>query len=195
MEACNLIKNNIIPNEELDRVFRDSYSASAEMDASFLCFEDEYEYVLANTKPSDIIIDLGCAYNPQCWYFKDYDRYIAVDLPIFDDVRFDSGNVEFYIMSIQKFIKEELPKLNLNLNNVVAICNAVPDEEARKMVVETFPRYFVAYPGMCVKTNIGDGVVKRQNVDPEVSKLQELYEHNGEVYGTLQEDCECDVEL
>lgn len=161
MEVCNLIKNEIIPKEELDRVFRDSESASAEMDCTFLCFEDEYEYVLENTKPSDIIIDLGCAYNPQCWYFKDYDRYIAVDLPIFDDVRFDSGNVEFYIMSIQKFIKEELPKLNLNLDKVVAICNAVPDEEARKMVAETFPKHFVAYPGMGVKTTIGDGVVKR----------------------------------
>lgn len=195
MEVCNLIKNEIIPKEELDRVFRDSESASAEMDASFLCFEDEYEYVLTNTKPNDIIIDLGCAYNPQCWYFKDYDRYIAVDLPIFDDVRFDSGNVEFYIMSIQKFIKEELPKLNLNLDKVVAICNAVPDEEARKMVLDTFPRHFVAYPGMGVQTTIGDGVVKRQNVDPEVSKLQKLYEHNEEVYGILQEDCEEEFEL
>lgn len=75
-------------------------------------------------------------------------------------------------MSIQKFIKEELPKLNLDLNNVVAVCNAVPDEEARNMVLETFPRHFVAYPGLGVKTTIGDGIVKRQN------------------YKNLQEDCE-----
>lgn len=176
MNVCNLIKNEIIPKEELDRVFENSYSASAEMDQTFLCFEDEYEYVLENTSPNDIIIDLGCAYNPQCWYFKDYDRYIAVDLPMFDDVRFDSGNVEFYIMSIQKFIKEELAKLNLDLNKVVAVCNAVPDEEARKMVVETFPRHFVAYPSLGIKTTIGDGIVKRQNIDLE------LYEENEE-YG------------
>lgn len=195
MEKCNLIKNNLIPKEELERVFRDSDSASAEMDDSFLCFEDEYEYVLENTNPSDTIIDLGCAYNPQCWYFKDYERYIAVDLPMFNNVRFDNGNVEFYIMSIQKFIKEELPKLNLDLNNVVAVCNAVPDEEARKMVLDTFPRHFVAYPGLEVKTTIGDGVVKSQNVDPEVSKLQELYVKNKEIYENLQENCEYDVEL
>ena len=93
-------------------------------------------------------------------------------------------------MSIQKFIKEELPKLNLNLDKVVAICNAVPDEEARKMVLDTFPRYFVAYPGLGVQTTIGDGVVKRQNVDPEVSKLQELYDKNEEIYKTLQEEDE-----
>lgn len=36
MEVCNLIKNNLIPKEELNRVFRDSESASAEMDLSFL---------------------------------------------------------------------------------------------------------------------------------------------------------------
>lgn len=159
MEICNLLNKKIIPQEELDRVFDNSCSASAEMDISFLCFEDAYEYVLRNTNPSDIIIDLGCAYNAQCWYFKNYDRYIAVDLPMFDNVRFDSGNVEFYIMSIQKFIKGELPKLNLDLNNVVAICNAVPDEEARKMVLNTFPRYFVAYPGLEIKTNIGNKAI------------------------------------
>jgi hypothetical protein len=147
MDVCNLIRNNIIPKEEMERVFNESYSASAEMDASFLCFEDEYEYVLENTSKKDIIIDLGCAYNPQCWYFKDYDRYIAVDLPMFDDVRFDSGNVEFYIMSIQQFIQEEFPKLGIALEDCVAICNAVPDKEAQKMVRDFFPRHYVSYPG------------------------------------------------
>ena len=162
MELCNLLKNNIIPREEFSRVFREPYSASAEIDQSFLCFEDAYEYVLKNTTPKDTIIDLGCAYNPQCWYFKDYERYIAVDLPMFDDVRFDSGNVEFYIMSIQQFIKEELPKLGLDLNRVVAVCNAVPDEEAMKMVIETFPRHLVAYPG-----KESDVTIKEKELDDE----------------------------
>lgn len=148
MEVCNLIKNNIIPKEEVERVFRDSESASAEIDLSFLCFEESYEYVLENTDKSDIIIDLGCAYNPQCFYFKDYDKYIAVDYPLFDNVRFDSGNVDFYIMSIQKFINEILPTLDLDLNNCVAICSAVPDEKARDLVRETFPRHYISYPGL-----------------------------------------------
>lgn len=175
MQVCNLIKNKIIPKEELDRVFNDSYSASTEIDASFLCFNDEYEYVLENTKPSDIIIDLGCAYNPQCWYFKDYDRYIAVDLPMFDDVRFDNGHVEFYIMSIQRFIKEELPKLNLDLNNAVAICNAVPDEEARKMVEKTFPRHIIAYPGIPSKITIN---TVNNILDNDIDSKFEEYEYD-----------------
>lgn len=160
MKTCNLIKNDIIPKEELNRVFTNSQSASAEIDSTFLCFDDEYKFVLEHTNPSDIIIDLGCAYNAQCWYFKNYQRYIAVDLPMFDDVRFNSGNVEFFIMSIQKFIKEELPKLHLDLNNVVAVCNAVPDKEAQKLVEKTFPRHFVAYPGQETKSTIGKYIRK-----------------------------------
>lgn len=156
LEKCDLLKRNLIPQEELDRVFRESETASAEMDSTFLCFDDEYRYVLDNTTKDDIIIDLGCGYNAQCFYFKDYNRYIAVDLPFYNDIRFDSGNVEFYLMSIQQFIKEELPKLNLNLNSCVAICNAVPDKEAQQMVVDTFPRYFVAYPGEKSHITIGD---------------------------------------
>ena len=152
MDVCNLIKEKIIPKEELDRVFKESYSASAEMDGSFLCFEDYYEEVLANTTPDTIILDLGCAYAPQCWYFKDYDRYIGVDLPNFDNIRFQTSNSKFYIMSIQKFIKEILPTLNLNLNKTVAICSMVPDKEALEMVKETFPRHYVVYPTLTEKS-------------------------------------------
>jgi hypothetical protein len=152
---CNLLKYNLIPKEELDRVFKDSDTASAEIDLTFLCFEEGYEYIQNNTSKENIIIDFGCGYNAQCWYFKDYKRYIAVDLPFDNNVRFDSGNVEFYLMSIQTFIQEELAKLNLDLNNVIAICSAVPDTEAQEMIAETFPRYYISYPGEKVRTTIG----------------------------------------
>lgn len=39
-EVCETIK--LIPQSELDRVFRDSETASADMDCTFLCFEDVY---------------------------------------------------------------------------------------------------------------------------------------------------------
>lgn len=155
-EICNLIAKGLIPKEEVERVFRDSYTASAEMDMSFLCFEDQYEEVLANTTPDTIIIDIGCSYDAQCFYFTNYDRYIAVDLPArepFDDVRFDNGNVEFYAMTGQQFIKEVLPTLNLDLNNVVAICNYVPSGELNKMVRDTFPNHYVYYTGNPYETN------------------------------------------
>lgn len=155
MEFCNLIKNHIIPKEELERVFRDSDSASAELDASFLCFDNYYEDVLDHTSPDTVILDLGCAYAPQCWYFKDYERYIGVDLPFMNNVKFQSPNAEFYLMSIQRFIKEVLPTLHLDLNHTVAICSMVPDKEALELVRDTFPRHYVVYPSLIEKSVAG----------------------------------------
>ena len=148
IEPCYLIKNNVIPKEELDRVFRESETIQGELDATFLCFDEQYQEVCNNTSPDTIIIDLGCAYAPQSYYFSDYEKYIGVDLSFGNDVRFQTDNSEFYIMSIQEFITNELPKLNLDLNNVVAICNYVPDKEAQQMVIDTFPRHYVYYPNM-----------------------------------------------
>lgn len=78
MELCDLLARNLIPKNELDRVFKESDTASAEMDCTFLCFEDAYLEVLRNTNKHDVIIDLGCSYDAQCFYFKDYDRYSSM---------------------------------------------------------------------------------------------------------------------
>ena len=160
MELCDLLARGLISKEELNRVFRESETASSEIDPTFLCFESEYLEVVDNTDKDDIIIDLGCGYDAQCFYFKDYDRYIAVDLPFENNVRFNAGNTELYLMSIQQFINEVLPTLGLDLSNVVAVCNAVPDFEARELVKKTFPRHYVAYPGqesdICFKRNKTD---------------------------------------
>lgn len=142
-EVCNLAK--IIPKDEIKRVFTESVTASAEIDITFLAFEDIYEMVLKNTTNDTIIIDLGCAYAPQCWYFKDYQKYIGIDLPSEDNIRFKTDNTEFYLMSIQDFIKDVLPTLNIDLNKCVAICSWVPDREAQELVRDTFPRHYIYY--------------------------------------------------
>lgn len=148
LEPCYLIKNNIIPLEELNRVFDESDSINAECDITFLCFDEAYQDVLSNTVPDTVIIDLGCGYAPQSYYFTEYEKYIGVDLPLRNNVKFKTDNSEFYLMSIQNFITNELPKLKLDLNHVVAICNYVPDKEAQQMVIDTFPRHYVYYPNM-----------------------------------------------
>ena len=43
--------------------------------------------------------------------------------------------------TIQEFINSDLHFLNLNMDKVFAICSYVPDEEARKMVRNTFKYY------------------------------------------------------
>lgn len=61
--SCDTIK--IIPNAELDRVFTESDSAGAEMDHTFLCFEDVYKEILKHCSKDTTIIDFGCAYMPR----------------------------------------------------------------------------------------------------------------------------------
>ena len=150
-DLCRLLKEEKIPKEELRRVMRESYTASAEIAPDFLCFEKDYYFVKEHISDDDIVIDLGCSYDAQCFLFTSNERYIAVDCGLSDDVHFDDGHVEFYNQSIQEFIKETLPSLGLPMDKIVAVCNAVPDEEARKMVEQTFDRFYIAYPYMDTK--------------------------------------------
>lgn len=143
-ECCQLFK--LIPKDLLDKLFENS-NASAELDDEFLCFEDIYIKALEVTTRKTIIIDLGCAYATQSWFFRDYKKYIGVECSGDEKTVMHVENSEFYFTTIQNFIKEILPTLDINLNNVFAICSYVPDAEARQMVIDTFPYYLVYYPG------------------------------------------------
>ena len=148
MELCRLIREGRIPAEEFRRVIKESETASAEIGTDFVGFEEDYYFVKDNITDDDIVIDLGCGYDPQCFLFTNNARYIAVDCGLADGVHFDDGHVEFYGLTIQEFVKSTLPSLNLPMDRVVAICNAVPDNEARALVEQVFNRFYIAYPGM-----------------------------------------------
>lgn len=159
-EPCYLLKHHLIPKEEMDRVFKKSYSASAEIGPDFMCFNEPYQQAACVANKDSIIIDLGCAYAPQSYYFTQCKRYIGVDLPMpapqggyeqypeyVPETRFKPDNARFYIMTIQQFIQTVLPKLKLDINHVIAVCSAVPDVQARQLVIDTFPVHYVSYPG------------------------------------------------
>lgn len=140
-ECCDLFK--IIPEEEIKRVFSCG-TASAELDYTFLAFEDVYKSILSFVPKGKIIIDLGCAYAPQAYYFEDYLGYIGVDVKI-PDVHFITSNMSLYEMSIQQFCLKVIEE-NWNLEKYFAICSYVPDDDARKCVRETFHNCLVYYP-------------------------------------------------
>lgn len=138
---------SIIPKEQLDAVF--AYE-TCDIDVEFLGFTEFYKH-LAEVIPKNLtIIDLGCAYAAQAYYFRDHEQYIGVEAD--PCVQFHTENTTHYHMSIQSFISDELPKLNLNLETVFAICNYVPDFEAQALVRETFPNVFNYYPGPTWRT-------------------------------------------
>lgn len=144
IEPCELFK--LIPKEKIDHVFQTSNTVSAECDIEFLGFEDVYKAVTLFVPKSKVIIDCGCAYAFQSWYFRDYRKYIGVDNGVCSTDVLEAENSEFYFMSIQGFIKNVFPALGYGLDDVFAVCSYVPDDGARESVRKFFPHCLVYYP-------------------------------------------------
>jgi hypothetical protein len=103
-------------------------------------FLDIYE-AISRIVPKDwTVIDLWCAYNPQCFFFKDHKEYIAVDIGNID--RFKSDNCTFYIKRINDFIRDDIHKFDLS--KTFAICSYVPTNT--KLIRETFENLYIYYP-------------------------------------------------
>ena len=139
MEYHELTK--CFPRADFDRVF--SWER-CDIDAEFLGFTDQYKALASIIPKNRIIFDFGCAYAPQCYYFKDHKKYIGVEVDNCEQFKMD--NTEHYHMSIQKFIAEELPKFDIEHTPCFAICNYVPDEKAVELVRKTFKDVFAFYP-------------------------------------------------
>lgn len=139
-EPCDLIKQ--IPKELIDKMFE---NADIDVDYTFLCFEEVYKAVTEFVPKDTIIIDFGCAYAFQSWYFKDYKKYIGVEIRGDGNSVLKLDNSEFYFMSIQEFISD-FDKLGYDKEEVFAICSYVPDKQARQIVRENFPYCLVYYP-------------------------------------------------
>lgn len=145
MQTCELF--HLIPREKLDYLFTHSDRAGAEMDPTFLGFEDVYRYASLNIPKDKIILDLGCAYATQSYYFTDFEKYIGVDIEGNENSVIHTDNSAFYFTSIQDFIENIYPTLNIEKQDVYAICSAVPDKEAVNLAKATFPNLLYWYPG------------------------------------------------
>lgn len=134
----------MIPKKEIDRVF--AGTASAELSRDFLCFELPYKVASQIVPKSWTILDLGCGYAAQAYYFTSHKKYIAVDEIKSDRViRFQTDNMELHLTSIQDFVRENIK--DLDLYHTFAICSAVPDNEAQGLAIREFPHHYVWYPG------------------------------------------------
>lgn len=141
----------LIPEEEKNRVFKQEM---CEICSDFIGFIDTY-YELSKLIPKDwAIIDFGCGYNPQCYYFSEHKEYIAVQ-PIDDCTPtelFQSDNCTIYRMTSGQFIKKIMPKLKLNISKVFAIANYVPKwygESTVNLVLRNFKNVYTFYPSPC----------------------------------------------
>lgn len=131
----------LLPKDQIERVLNQEM---CDIDLEFLGFTDIY-YHLSQIIPKHFtVVDLGCAYNAQCFYFTDHKKYIAVDVTM-NEV-FKSDNCILVNRSIQAFIKFNNGRLNLD--ETFAICSYVPPwyNDNTKLVRETFKNCFVYYP-------------------------------------------------
>lgn len=91
------------------------------------------------------VIDLGCCYAAQAWYFREHKRYIGVDLTSKAQLdRFTFGNTEHLAQDIKRTAAEWAER---DTSEVFAISNYVPTNEATKAAVrEAFTNLYVFYP-------------------------------------------------
>jgi hypothetical protein len=150
-EEINSYLLSLIPKEELERVFRSD--SAADICVDFLCFADIY-YNLSKIIPKDFtVIDIGCGYNAQSYFFKDFKKVYSVT-PFNNrrDYKFEyfcAPNCTLLDMTAGRFLKEVLPTLNIDLSKSFAICNYVPNwykEKPMELVSHTFQNHYVFFP-------------------------------------------------
>ena len=95
-----------IPKEQCEAVFNQK---NCDIDPEFLGFLDVYENLSKIIPKHFTIVDLGCAYNAQSFYFTEHKKYISVDVS--DCVKFKAENCDVYQKSIQDFIADNLSRI------------------------------------------------------------------------------------
>lgn len=138
----------LIPTDEMRRVSDCGY---CDLSCDFLGFIDTYWHISRMLDDRYTIIDFGCAFAPQSYFFRNFRRYIGVDLmcDTFFRQNEEDGNCVFYPHTdIQRWIEEVFPTLGLDVTKCFAIVNYVPDMHGRcaKSAKEVFPNIYTFYP-------------------------------------------------
>lgn len=140
---------SLIPDNEWERVMRSD--ASAEIDCNNMtCGRGTY-YMLSKMIPKDwTVIDFGCAYNAQSYFFQNHARHIAIEPEWKNtDFRFEhfrAPRTEIIFTTGQDFINDLLSNMNLNIDKTFAIVNYVPSGACNLLVRQTFKNVFTFYP-------------------------------------------------
>jgi len=137
---------SLIPPDEMKRVMESD--SSAEIDPSHLTCLD-YRVVAKLIPLHWTVIDFGCSYNAQSYYFKKHQRLISVDLPYHNEMgwhfeRFSPPWSEIYVMSINEWMDAHLN--TLDLDETFAICGWVPSPIQVERVRAEFKNVLTIYP-------------------------------------------------
>ena len=142
-ELYNYIKKN--HKDQIINVF--NQDNIIEISPEFLGFLNIYYYLAKIIPINFTVIDFGCGYNAQSFYFINHKKYIGVDFwP--NTVRFQAPNTEFHEMLIDEYIHAN--KTKFIPEQTFAICSYVPNWRTnnKKLVKETFANIFTFYPSI-----------------------------------------------
>ncbi len=142
-ERCALFKklNHLYPFQVLEVFSNDQ----CDIDCTFMGFTEIYDNLAKIIPKHFTIVDLGCAYAPQAFYFRKHKRYIGVNLGEFK--RFSFKNTKFWIGKIGEFIESE-DYQKLDLDKTFAICSYVPPWHGDNIEITraNFRNVFTYYP-------------------------------------------------
>ena len=129
--------------DQLERVFDYRY---CDIEPDFLGFVHIY-HDLAQQIPADTtVLDLGCAYAAQGWYFRHHKAYIGVDF-VDTKARFCFPNTQHIVGNIKTFLDEVEAGTRAIPGPVFAIMSYVPVlQDVEERVQRLFPDHFVYYP-------------------------------------------------
>lgn len=147
-EQDNIELYNILPKDQIKRVFA---QRNADLEPNFLGFVSIYKRLSEIIPIHFTVVDLGCGYNAQSFYFIKHKKYIAVDN--FPNMEcFISPNCVFYKSSIEEYLDKHL--LDLDIEETFAICSYVPPwgGDNNKLVRTNFKNIFTYYPHGSLKT-------------------------------------------
>lgn len=133
------------PQDMVDLVFS---GETPDIDYEFVGFVNVYAYLSKIIPRHWTIIDLGCAYAPQCWYFRKHKRYIGVDM--YNGPRFFVENTKHVIMDIRDYCRMRLFEEfceGVTVKPVFAICSYVSGKKEDLDFVHNYFQYsFTYYP-------------------------------------------------
>lgn len=135
----------LIPEERQAHVF-----STGDVDLEFLGFVEQYDALSHLIPEHYTVIDLGCAYAPQAYLFRNHAAYYGVDATTEErDTFIDRSvlpNAKFFHTDIASFI--DLTADTFKQDTTFAICSYVPPwyGDVRRLVGSAFSNVFTYYP-------------------------------------------------
>lgn len=127
----------LLPEDQKEHIFAYPY---CDISDDFIGFIDTYYYLSKMIPKHWTVIDFGCGYNAQCFFFTEHTRYIAVDFP--GHPRFCASNTELVDSPIQEYLEQ----WQGNVDTVFAISNYVTTTSTRQLISAIFPNCYCFYP-------------------------------------------------